>query len=138
MRCLEHPDSNSWFGYECQVVLEFCTVEGLVGLPQWVLKLGESDPDIFFRDQYGNVLHDCLSLSVDHGGSLSSPASRKPTPAPSPLQHRSLNETPAPSLGCTWGPPMGTSEYVTIPCWATLLAVLTWARSCPLFPHPFL
>uniref|UniRef100_A0A0C9QM63 Beta-amylase n=1 Tax=Wollemia nobilis TaxID=56998 RepID=A0A0C9QM63_9CONI len=37
-----------------------------IGLPSWVLKVGENDPNIFFTDRAGNRYRDCLSLAVDN------------------------------------------------------------------------
>ncbi|CAN0855934.1 Inactive beta-amylase 9 [Linum grandiflorum] len=36
-----------------------------VSLPQWVSRIGESNPSIFYRDRSGDVYKDCLSLGVD-------------------------------------------------------------------------
>uniref|UniRef100_A0A061RBW3 Beta-amylase n=1 Tax=Tetraselmis sp. GSL018 TaxID=582737 RepID=A0A061RBW3_9CHLO len=53
-------------GLRMQPRLEFCIAEGIAGVPPWLLHIADSDPDIFFRDQYGNVLGDCLSIGVDN------------------------------------------------------------------------
>mmetsp|Transcript_34087 Transcript_34087/g.96622 ORF Transcript_34087/g.96622 Transcript_34087/m.96622 type:complete len:560 (+) Transcript_34087:116-1795(+) len=52
-------------GLKMQVSIEFSVVKGLSELPRWLLKIGETDPNIFFQDQYGNILLDCLSMGVD-------------------------------------------------------------------------
>lgn len=39
--------------------------EANVSLPEFVSKIGESNPDIFFTDRSGRQYKDCLSLSVD-------------------------------------------------------------------------
>ncbi|CAI9118716.1 OLC1v1020320C1 [Oldenlandia corymbosa var. corymbosa] len=39
--------------------------EARIPLPQWVSQIGESQPDIFFSDRFGQQYKDCLSLSVD-------------------------------------------------------------------------
>lgn len=37
-----------------------------IPLPEWVSKIGESDPNIFFTDRHGQQYKDCISLSVDN------------------------------------------------------------------------
>lgn len=39
--------------------------EPKIPLPKWVSRIGESQPDIFFRDRSGQSYKDCLSLAVD-------------------------------------------------------------------------
>ncbi|XP_051127799.1 inactive beta-amylase 9-like [Andrographis paniculata] len=39
--------------------------EHKIELPQWVSRIGESNPSIYFADQSGQPYKDCLSLSVD-------------------------------------------------------------------------
>ncbi|ESQ41872.1 hypothetical protein EUTSA_v10013215mg [Eutrema salsugineum] len=36
-----------------------------IGLPDWVSKIGEAEPGLYFTDRYGNQYHDCLSFAVD-------------------------------------------------------------------------
>ncbi|CAN6469274.1 unnamed protein product [Victoria cruziana] len=36
-----------------------------ISLPPWIIKIGENDPDIFFRDRAGKRYANCLSLAVD-------------------------------------------------------------------------
>ncbi|KAF3779552.1 Inactive beta-amylase 9 [Nymphaea thermarum] len=36
-----------------------------ISLPPWVIKIGESDPDIFFKDRAGKRYNNCLSLAAD-------------------------------------------------------------------------
>lgn len=36
-----------------------------ISLPDWVSKIGESNPSIYFKDRSGEVYQDCLSLGVD-------------------------------------------------------------------------
>ncbi|KAA0033462.1 hypothetical protein IC582_026946 [Cucumis melo] len=37
-----------------------------IPLPEWVSKIGESDPNIYFTDRYRQPYKDCISLSVDN------------------------------------------------------------------------
>ncbi|XP_050216722.1 inactive beta-amylase 9 [Mercurialis annua] len=37
-----------------------------IPLPEWVSRIGESDPDIFYKDRSGNRYRECLSLAVDN------------------------------------------------------------------------
>ncbi|XP_023514007.1 inactive beta-amylase 9-like isoform X2 [Cucurbita pepo subsp. pepo] len=37
-----------------------------IPLPEWISKIGESDPNIYFTDRYRQQYKDCLSLSVDN------------------------------------------------------------------------
>lgn len=36
-----------------------------IGLPDWVAKIGEAEPGIYFTDRYGQQYKDCLSFAVD-------------------------------------------------------------------------
>ncbi|XP_027368679.1 inactive beta-amylase 9-like [Abrus precatorius] len=37
-----------------------------IPLPRWVYQIGESQPNIFYRDRAGQYYKECLSLAVDH------------------------------------------------------------------------
>lgn len=58
-------------GLKIQAVMSFHSAGGNVGdtckvpLPQWVLDVGESDPDIFYTDKELNRNQECLSLGCD-------------------------------------------------------------------------
>ncbi|CAN1283931.1 Inactive beta-amylase 9 [Linum perenne] len=48
------------------VTLNFhASKQAKVSLPEWVSKIGESNPSIFYRARSGEVYKDCLSLGVD-------------------------------------------------------------------------
>lgn len=55
-----------------QAVMSFHAAGGNVGdtchitLPQWVLDVGEEDPDIFYTDKGGFRNRECLSLGCDN------------------------------------------------------------------------
>ncbi|KAL9810780.1 Inactive beta-amylase 9 [Arabidopsis thaliana] len=36
-----------------------------IGLPDWVAKIGDAEPGIYFTDRYGQQYKDCLSFAVD-------------------------------------------------------------------------
>ncbi|CAH8381444.1 unnamed protein product [Eruca vesicaria subsp. sativa] len=36
-----------------------------IGLPDWVAKIGETEPGMYFTDRYGKEFKDCLSFGVD-------------------------------------------------------------------------
>lgn len=58
-------------GLKVQAVMSFHAAGGNVGdtchitLPQWVLDVGEKDPDIFYTDKEGFRNRECLSLGCD-------------------------------------------------------------------------
>ncbi len=58
-------------GLNLQCVMSFHKCGGNAGddcnipLPQWVRAIGQSNPDIFYRDQYGNWDDEYLTLGVD-------------------------------------------------------------------------
>ncbi|KAL3626147.1 Glycosyl hydrolase 14 [Castilleja foliolosa] len=53
-------------GLEINVSLCFhASSENKISLPQWVSKIGESEPSIYFADRSGKQFKDCLSLAVD-------------------------------------------------------------------------
>lgn len=37
----------------------------MISLPQWVLKIGKDNPDIFFTDREGRRSFECLNWSID-------------------------------------------------------------------------
>lgn len=39
--------------------------DAFIKLPQWVLEIGEENPDIFFTDREGRRNKDCLSWGID-------------------------------------------------------------------------
>lgn len=41
------------------------TEDPIVALPQWVCRIGETQPDIFFTDRSGRRYKKCLSLAID-------------------------------------------------------------------------
>lgn len=48
--------------------VSFCfhaSTEPKISLPEWVCRVGESDPSVFFTDRSGHPYKDCLSLAVD-------------------------------------------------------------------------
>ncbi|KAM7498255.1 hypothetical protein LguiA_022669 [Lonicera macranthoides] len=59
-------------GLKLQVVMSFHQCGGNVGdavnipLPQWVLKVGEENPDIFYTNRAGNRDEEYLTIGVDH------------------------------------------------------------------------
>lgn len=59
-------------GLKLQAIMSFHQCGGNIGdvdnipLPQWVLKIGESDPDIFYTNRSGNRDEEYLSLGVDN------------------------------------------------------------------------
>ena len=51
-----------------KVQVSFCfhaSQQPKIPLPDWVSRIGESDPNIFFTDRSGQRYKDCLSFSVD-------------------------------------------------------------------------
>ncbi|GFP81900.1 inactive beta-amylase 9 [Phtheirospermum japonicum] len=53
-------------GLEIHVSLCFhASSENKISLPQWVSKIGESEPSIYFTDRSGQQFKDCLSLAAD-------------------------------------------------------------------------
>ncbi|TJX46663.1 glycosyl hydrolase family protein, partial [Soehngenia saccharolytica] len=44
---------------------KYSNQKSAIALPSWVLKVGDSDPNIFFTDHSGNRYKDCLSLAID-------------------------------------------------------------------------
>lgn len=53
-------------GLELHVSLCFhASEECKIRLPEWVSRIGESDPDIYFADKSGQQCRDCLSFAVD-------------------------------------------------------------------------
>eukprot|EP01018_Ginkgo_biloba_P017246 Gb_27777 [translate_table: standard] len=68
-----------------------------IPLPSWVLKVGDSDPNIFYTDRAGNRYRDCLSLAVD---SLPLFEGRSPLQMFSEV-FRSFRKTFAPYIGNT-------------------------------------
>ncbi|XP_047963838.1 inactive beta-amylase 9-like [Salvia hispanica] len=53
-------------GLELHVSLCFhASEECKIRLPEWVSRIGESDPDIYFADRSGQQCRDCLSFAVD-------------------------------------------------------------------------
>mmetsp|Transcript_60679 Transcript_60679/g.131697 ORF Transcript_60679/g.131697 Transcript_60679/m.131697 type:complete len:499 (+) Transcript_60679:578-2074(+) len=58
-------------GLKAQPIMDFHRCGGNVGddcdvpLPSWVLSVGQSNPDIFYIDNEGNVDHEYISLFVD-------------------------------------------------------------------------
>ncbi|GER30201.1 beta-amylase [Striga asiatica] len=74
----EGPGNYNWTGYlavvemvkklglEVRVSLCFhASNENKISLPNWVSKIGESDPSIFFTDRNGQLYKDCLTWAVD-------------------------------------------------------------------------
>lgn len=59
-------------GLKLQAIMSFHQCGGNVGdvvnipLPQWVLDIGESDPDVFYTNRSGNRNKEYLSLGVDN------------------------------------------------------------------------
>lgn len=59
-------------GLKIQAVLSFHSAGSNVGdtckipLPQWLLDIGEENPDIFYTDKQGYRNRECLSLGCDH------------------------------------------------------------------------
>ncbi|KAH7351517.1 hypothetical protein KP509_19G001000 [Ceratopteris richardii] len=45
----------------CSNASENCSIS----LPQWIMSIGETNPDIFFSDRAGHRFQGCLSLSID-------------------------------------------------------------------------
>lgn len=53
-------------GLQIRASLYFhASTEPAMPLPQWVSKIGEANPDIFFTDRAGKRHKNCLSLAVD-------------------------------------------------------------------------
>lgn len=53
-------------GLELHVSLCFhASKQPKISLPEWVSRLGESQPSIFFKDRSGQQYKECLSLAVD-------------------------------------------------------------------------
>lgn len=77
------PQHYNWSGYrklfqivrdiglKLQVVMSFHECGGNVGddvhipLPNWITEIGQSNPDIYFRDQEGRSNTECLSWGID-------------------------------------------------------------------------
>ncbi|KAL6990359.1 Leucine-rich repeat receptor-like serine/threonine-protein kinase bam2, partial [Sarracenia purpurea var. burkii] len=77
------PQQYTWSGYKClfqivrdlklklQAVMSFHECGGNIGddvhipLPQWVTKIGQRNPDIFFTDREGRRNPECLSWGID-------------------------------------------------------------------------
>ncbi|KAK6140620.1 hypothetical protein DH2020_025637 [Rehmannia glutinosa] len=77
------PRHYNWSGYKklfqivqdlklkLQVVMSFHECGGNVGddvhipLPQWVMEVGNQNPDIFFTDREGRRNHECLTWGID-------------------------------------------------------------------------
>ena len=59
-------------GLKVQAIMSFHAAGTNVGdtctitLPEWVLKLGEDNPDIFYTDQHGHRNRECLSTGCLH------------------------------------------------------------------------
>ncbi|MBA0591357.1 hypothetical protein Gorai_020035, partial [Gossypium raimondii] len=59
-------------GMKMQAIMSFHQCGGNVGdevtipIPQWVLDIGEENPDIFYTDREGNRNKEYLTLGVDH------------------------------------------------------------------------
>nr|BAJ96466.1 predicted protein [Hordeum vulgare subsp. vulgare] len=78
-----HPQEYNWTGYKrlfhiirdlklkLQVVMSFHECGGNVGddvsipLPEWVIEIGKSNPDIYFTDREGRRNTECLSWGID-------------------------------------------------------------------------
>lgn len=78
------PKQYEWSAYRClfetvkrcglkvQAIMSFHRCGGNVGdnitipLPEWVLEIGETNPDIFYTNRTGNRNKECLSLAVDN------------------------------------------------------------------------
>lgn len=78
------PKEYDWRGYrslfeliqECglklQAIMSFHQCGGNVGdevtipIPQWVLGIGDTNPDIFYTNRKDNRNIECLTLGVDH------------------------------------------------------------------------
>ncbi|CAD5334015.1 unnamed protein product [Arabidopsis thaliana] len=78
-----NPQKYVWSGYrelfnlirdfklKLQVVMAFHEYGGnasgnvMISLPQWVLKIGKDNPDIFFTDREGRRSFECLNWSID-------------------------------------------------------------------------
>lgn len=60
------------FGLKLQAIMSFHQCGGNVGdsvnipLPSWILKIGESNPDIFYTNRSGNRNKEYLTLGVDN------------------------------------------------------------------------
>ncbi|XP_013630003.1 PREDICTED: inactive beta-amylase 9 isoform X1 [Brassica oleracea var. oleracea] len=53
-------------GLKLQVSLSFHgSKDPEIGLPDWVAKIGEGEPGMYFTDRYGKQYKDCLSFGVD-------------------------------------------------------------------------
>lgn len=53
-------------GLKLQVSLNFHgSKQAKIPLPNWITKIGESQPDVFFADRLGKRYQECLSLAVD-------------------------------------------------------------------------
>lgn len=77
------PQHYNWNGYrelfrivqniglKLQVVMSFHECGGNIGddvhtpLPQWVMEIGQSNPDIYFTDREGRRNHECLTWGID-------------------------------------------------------------------------
>ncbi|XP_031389925.1 beta-amylase isoform X2 [Punica granatum] len=59
-------------GLKIQAIMSFHQCGGNVGdavnipLPQWILQIGEDDPDIFYTDRAGTRNRECLTIGVDN------------------------------------------------------------------------
>lgn len=39
--------------------------DACISLPQWVIEIGNENPDIFFTDREGRRNHECLTWGID-------------------------------------------------------------------------